>query len=102
MTRERSGLGDRHRRERQRDIGMSQVVEADRLAPVAVQPCRLPCRVYGAERVTARLRLAAERREHKRIGVDAAKVFTATRERCACSSGRAPAEAAPWPRWPCS
>lgn len=60
--------------ERDRDERMAKVVQADRPAAVTVQACGITGRVNGAERVTARLRLAAGGREDQRVRVDAPEV----------------------------
>jgi hypothetical protein len=57
-------------RERDRDERVPEVVQADRLEAVAVQPDRVAYPVKRAERVPARLRLAPRRREDERVGAD--------------------------------
>ena len=72
VARERGGLGQREPgRERDRDERVAEVVDADRLAAVAVQPRGVTGRVDGAEHVAAAVRLPARRREHERVRLDA-------------------------------
>jgi hypothetical protein len=59
---QRSRPGQRHAGfQRDRHERVTKVMQPDRLEPLAVQPCRVTCRVYGAERVATGLRLAARR-----------------------------------------
>jgi hypothetical protein len=81
VTCERGRLRERGARsEREPDEAMTEIVEADRLPAVRVEPGSVPGRMQSAERVPARLRPAPSRGEGERVGVDAAKVL-ACRER---------------------
>jgi len=76
VPRQRRRFGHRDARcERDRDERVSEVVQADRLAFVAVEARRVTRRVDGSQRVPPRLRLAPGRREDERVGVDAPEVF---------------------------
>ena len=60
--------------QREPDERVPEVVQPDRLATVSVQSCGVTRRVDSAERVAARLRLAAGRGEDERLRVDEPQV----------------------------
>ena len=73
-------------RERHGNERVAQVVNADALAPLAVQAGGVAGRVDGAEHVAAAVRPSAQRREDERVGLDAGERLARDARACARNS----------------
>jgi hypothetical protein len=87
MARKRGSLRQREPgRERDRNERVAEIVHADRLAAVSVQPCGVTSCVDGPEHVPTAVRPSTQGREHERVRLHADEPSPRAARRCACNS----------------